>query len=198
MDDRSKVTMLSLLVVTIMILAVVINSRHRPAPIVQEAKSTSPAYYNTDNTLEYQDWYEVSPEERAKWSLLRDIIACESAGRWEVAKVPGKGYEVGPCRTSTMLYAASSQDQGLDLFTPSTNMRHCIQLFEAHYPAIVEGKVSPWERTRVCWEARQRIRKEQAGEALGVVNVNTEVVSGTSISSSIRPSLEEIFGRVNN
>lgn len=103
----------------------------------------------------------VNTEEKKRWSLLRDIISCESGARWEVTEIPG-GLVIGPCRLNTQRYATTAKSKGYNLYSPSHNMRFCLDLFEQSYSSIQLGGDSPWNGTRHCWENRQRIRIEQA------------------------------------
>lgn len=100
-------------------------------------------------------------EENKKWTLLRDIITCESAARWEMTEIPG-GWVSGPCRLKTQTYTTAANSKGYDLFNPAQNMRFCVELFEQSFNTIQRGGDSPWNGTRQCWEDRQNIRKEQA------------------------------------
>ncbi len=118
--------------------------------------------YQITTRFEIPESEGATTEERQKWSLLRDVIACESGSRWDIAEVPGLGYDVGPCQIQTFYHSVPAARMGYDLFDPAQNMLYCITLFESSYPSMVSGAWSPWEATKTCWQDRQRMRKEQA------------------------------------
>jgi hypothetical protein len=101
-----------------------------------------------------------TPYEKKKWALLRDIMTCESASKWEITPVPGYGYDVGPCQINTYWHSVKAARNGYDLYVPSQNIMYCIELFDQYYSAMREGGWHPWKATQTCWEARQHIRAE--------------------------------------
>ena len=126
---------------------------HPLAPVFEQ--------YKTTDKFEIPDGHGATIEEKQKWSLLRDVITCESASRWVIVEVPGIGWDTGPCMINTYYHIVPAARQGLDLMVPAENIRYCLYLFEQYYSAFQTGAWTPWEASRPCWENRQKIRIAQ-------------------------------------
>lgn len=119
--------------------------------------------YKTTDRFEIPEDHGVTADEKKKWALLRDVIACESASRWIIVEVPGIGWDSGPCQIQTKYHVVPAAQMGWDLFQPNENMLYCIYLFEQYYPVMQYGNGwNPWKATQPCWKDRQEIRKIQA------------------------------------
>jgi hypothetical protein len=162
---QKKLTVILVFVVlTIMVVAVIANREPAHQPSMSEAISQ----YDSTRAFYFDDAPGATESERAKWALLRDVMACESASRWLVVQIPGRGYDLGPCQINTYHHAVPAARKGYDLFNPGQNLLYCIELFQEYYPIMQSGKGwNPWYVTQACWEDRQRIRKEQAINASG-------------------------------
>jgi len=138
----------------------------------EEVASTKPPSSPLESVFdEYRktDLFEIpegaghTEDEKKKWSLLRDVITCESASRWVITEVPEIGWDVGPCQTQTKYHLLAAARMNLDLMEPTQNMRYCIALFEKYHEVMQSGKGwHPWKATQECWQERQQIRKMEA------------------------------------
>ena len=158
-------SLLAIFALSIATIAFAMTARQQEA--VAPAMSISDVARSWDANTEFvvPEREDHTADEKKKWALLRDVMACESGSRWVVVTVPGKGQDAGPCQINTFYHAVPAARSGFDILNPSENMLYCVQLFEQYYPDMQAGKWSPWENTKDCWRDKQNARREESGDS---------------------------------